>query len=301
MNPFNSMAGTQSEVKTGTNRYTGLAAARLVAVNPNQAELRTLLNNPEMEWNPEYKSVTDDKGTIKFPITFWVQHADDSKNFFTTMTIYMSEALIQSKNGKNKFINKLGQISYYAANAEELMNNEKISWYNKEGIRPLHIGEEALYNLMQKIMRFDPTAEGADWLTAMNEANVTIDRLCKGDVSGLRQFINYANSENEEKQRNCFICLYCVKRKDVTENGETTTKFYQNILAKPEAWFKTTNCEVTPNIKERLRSTIADKKEQGYELTQSLYTIDFQDFKEEDCDNSAPTEAATAAPAQNWV
>jgi len=304
MSAFNNMAGLQSEVKSGTNKYTGLAPAKLMAINPNQAELSKLLGN-DISWEPKYPTIPGTDGQPdKFPLTFWVKHAE--KDHFTTMTIYVANSPITSKNGKHVFVNKVGQASYYAESAQALIDNQNTSWYNKEGLRPMNIGENELYALMQTIVRFNPNEDGADWESAMKQDGITMDRLVKGDVSGLRKFIEYANSETPEKQPNCFICLYCVKRKDVTTPEGTTTKYYQNILGKSESWFRTTNCEVTPSNKAKLRKVIEDRRQQGYELsTNAMYTIDFQDFNEADCENSqAPADnaaPASAAKTQAWV
>lgn len=298
-NPFNDLAGAQSKSNVNT-RYTGLAPVIPICVNPTFDRLCEVLEienkenaaglakmcNYDIRTNPNTQR--DER-----PVVVWVYSPQASS--YVPITFNISNGLVTSKNGdKFRYINKRGQISYFATSADEIANNPKVtSWFSTEGLREIVWGEAELYTWIQKLIRYDASVKGANFLNTLEQAGVTADNLYNGDVSGVQQLIDYATAN-----ANSIIMLHVIKEKE-TDNGP---RYYQELLLNTDVMFRNGDKGVVPSMHDKVYSIIKDKEQQGYNLTTRLFTIEFQEFSKNDCYGQDSVPQDTASPASTgWV
>lgn len=268
--------------------FTGLGAVKVLCVNPQKDQLEELLSR-KVNYDPDYsirKSTLT--GEDVRPLEFWVRNIKTGS--VIRMNFDISTKLIESKTGKNIFINSIGQQSYFADNADVIINNEKLdSWYGKEGLRPLMVGEDKLFDFLQKLSCYSPKADGANWSEFTKTNGLTVEQLYEGNFKPLNDFIDYVN----KMDINSIIVLHVVKEK--LREDEETPRYYQEILTNPKTWFITRDGEVKDYMKESVKELAEEKEQQGYSLTSKYFSYDFMEFNDE---NKVKMANYTEAPAK---
>ena len=151
----------------GIPLYTGIAAMRVIAVNPTVGELASLGINLKSE--PVYTGITFGEQT-KNKLCFWLHN--DEKNFNTRMEILVEDKHRKaSSTGKHQVTNKYGQVTW-AENPESTPD-----WFKNEGVRRMYPGEEVLINFVKA------------WANIPNDGECsfdTIDDMMKGNVTEMK-------------------------------------------------------------------------------------------------------------------
>lgn len=279
--------GAQKERSGGGNtikNYVGLGAVQLIAVNPNQAELENILGK-KLEQAPDYSVRENPDGSKARPVSLWFKNSEDK---LISERIYIGNKHITTKNGdKFKFINSVGQISYYATSAEDIANNPKVSkWYKTTGMRKLYEGEDILYTILQNLSRYDARVEGANWMEVMNSIGLTAEKIYDNQTDGLKQFVKYCQDNN-----NMLIVLHSVARREVDGN----VRFNQRLVLREETMFRTTDGTVLEWMVNRLRDFNSQQLAAGYSITNqdfkvsSLQEYNPREFEVQDADMPSGT------------
>jgi len=271
MNMSNDMFGG-SQKQIGFTKYTGLAPFKVVMVNPTEDEWKAYTDrDAPYEFNYDFSENPNTERQER-PVIFWVEYEGN----VYPLRINIAEDIVTTKDeDKFKFINRLGQVSYFAANADELIQNENISkWFNKENLRKVRIGEEAIHMFLQRLICYSSADTNANWMSDIeNNAGFTFESLLKGDLTGIRNILNYANSKE-----NRIGLLFCVKHQ------EEKDAYWQEICSNPETFsFISIDSGTLPETAyTRLEKLDQKYQEQGRKLTNRLYTVRLQKFNPND-------------------
>ena len=126
------------ERKGGFSLYTGVVKMNVVGINPTRKQLASLLGIEEaqIKKEPSYD------GRLEFRVEIPMNETNPIK---TKVTFFISnDPVTGSRSGKQKFINKHGEVAWHFS-VDELKNDSKYDWYQKEGLRACREGEEELY------------------------------------------------------------------------------------------------------------------------------------------------------------
>lgn len=243
-------------------KFVGLGPVTLVAANPTKEELETLLGTT-LERSPDYSPKANDKGVNVKPIIMWFRLENGS---LVSAYFNIANSPVASNDGtKFKFINSVGQVSYYAPTAEDIKNNPKVAkWYKGEGMRKINIGEEELYDLLQGFTRYNASAEGANWMEVMNSLGITAEGLMSS-VKGLNEFIEYINTNG-----NRLVMSHVV---NVSEDDEGRRRERQQLLTDKNTYFRTEDGTVNDYMVSRLAKYSSEKIAEGYAMTTKEYFI----------------------------
>jgi hypothetical protein len=150
---------------SGIKLYSGLGNFKVIAVNPTMAELHDL--GIMVKQDPNYYA--DLNGTEYFKLTFWVKNDDLTTRF----DILMNGSERVSQNGKNQWINSVGQATWSDGEPE-------YDWFKKEGLRKALTGEETLVNFTKA------------WANVANGDEVSYDsiaKIVKGDITEVKALV----------------------------------------------------------------------------------------------------------------
>lgn len=134
------LKGTERESKN-YEKYVGLFTGKVVAVNPNKAELEKLLNTT-LENEITYKDVNEENGAKKIILSFWIKANNPEINNLFNVKIFLENTIRVSSTGKTQYINTIGQTSF----SDDI---DTIPDFIKERkLRKALIGEETLYKFL---------------------------------------------------------------------------------------------------------------------------------------------------------
>jgi hypothetical protein len=262
MSEINLMGGQAAASTGGNKNYVGLGAVKMVAFQPNRKELEALLGK-DLERDPDYSIKDNPDGSKNRPLSFWFENSEGK---LISERIYVSNQPITTKNkDKFKFINEVGQVSYFAATSEEIANNPKVNkWYKPNGMRKLMEGEDTLYSLLQQFVRYDSRAEGANWLQTMNNIGLTAENLYNGNYDGMKKFLAYIQQNDNQ----CVI-LHAVRRRETDEG----VRYNQQLILREETMFRTTDGQVMEWMIGKLKDFRSGQIAAGYDITKSDYLV----------------------------
>jgi len=265
---------------------TGLAAFKVVAINPSKDEISTLLGR-EWPFDVDY-SVTELNGVRVRPVQIWV-HSEEA-DVTEPLRFYVGTNEKVAQSGSKRFINAKGQFRY-AKDASEL----DPAW---GVVRPALEGEFELYSFIQRLIRYKPSSSEASFLKDAQENRITVTDLFNGDFSGMRALKNYFD------EHKCSIGLLLAARPKQKQDDEGNVKTYyrQTIISKPDAFFTLFRPEITDYQVNKLKEIYNESVDRGYPLTNDLFTFTLQEFRQEDCVNNAPAEntASAASAGTDW-
>lgn len=277
-----------SQAKTVYTPFTGLAAFSINAVNPSKATIEELIGR---QWpiDVNYDLRQDLNQQQVRPIEFWVYCKET--NIHERITFQIGKDDVVSQSGNLQFINAKG-VSRYAKTIEEA--NQK---YPKLApfVRPLKVGEDALYTFMQRAMGYKPSADDAKFLTDCEMGGITPETLYNNDLQGLKNFIDYVNSKSRR-----IGLVFGVKQKDkVLDNGAKVTQDRQVILNNPDFFFTLAASSITDYNLGKLQEVIDEKKNNNVSLGTALFTVALQPFNKAECVNVIP-DNPTASTNISW-
>jgi hypothetical protein len=216
--------GREATEENVVKKYVGVAAVKMLAINPNKAKLGEILNTDKIEDDPEYVGKTtvknyknEDTEVPQVRLTFWVQTdpgmetnggIDTKLNF----AIFLAKGYRYSfKDGVTKVqvIDKYGRTAW--ATSEDVKagkipqyvskkTGEKFNASISEGYRPMYIGEEELIGLIKAYLglpeptEWDDTNKQYIMRKDPSDAECLLDKIedyFKGDITELNDIISY--------------------------------------------------------------------------------------------------------------
>lgn len=211
-----SVKGEKKQESLEFSKSVGLAAFKVVAINPTRQQLNKLLNKEAKEDEEELEYLgQDNEGIKKVKLTIWLEEERTGKYFSHTLSLI--DKIMTSKKGKIQYINSVLDTAYVddTDNLQSFfthfLNKEKKPIGEKEYRKAL-IGEESLGLFMKA------------WLGKLNFNHTTtavdIDpkKLIKGNFKEMQSLIE------DEDFTTKFVGLLGVKTDDNDD-----TKQYQVI------------------------------------------------------------------------
>lgn len=182
---------TESTVKD-FKYYTGVIPYKVVAVNPNLAELKEL-GIEYMQKEPEYVTSQDfGNGVVKNSIIdFWVKSVPNVD--FPDMEILNNirfrinhEPWKGSNTGKVKYINNYGRVSGWCVEGADLSDDK---YYLDVESRPIHRGEEELHKFIFAWLNMTYNTKDKEY----DECRLDVNKIIAGDFSEIKEIV--ANSQ----------------------------------------------------------------------------------------------------------
>lgn len=183
-----------SEIK----RYTGYASVKVLAVNPNKAWIKEHTGR-ELTEEPSYVS-TNDQGKKTLRLDFYVQTDATMTNgleIIHPLTFFLSETVQSTKdNTKVRVIDNYGEVAWVTK--EEYQQGIAPTTSRVQGkYKVCHQDEEKLMSFLKAWLNVsDSTTWDANqriWKPVEHmdecECAINFDKLVKGDVSELRQYV----------------------------------------------------------------------------------------------------------------
>jgi hypothetical protein len=178
------MAVEGSEVKEGAGKkFVGLENFRILAINPNLAQLKAFGFNYDKE--PEYTGKNSD-GEEQIRVDFVLNNAPEEgeTEIKGIASYYIVNGHKKSTTGKWQVCNELGQYAWL----EDLgVAPSNMTWFNMEGVRKAFKGEE----LMMKMIR--------NYCNVMSGGRCSLDNptaLLSGNVTEISEYIeHYPNNK----------------------------------------------------------------------------------------------------------
>lgn len=184
--------------------YKGVAAFKVLAVNPNKAELKGITGR-DLDEEPEYKTKTEE-GKDQLRLTFYIQTVPEAKvNSGIKLTLPLSFTLVKdyrkSQSDKVQIIDKYGRTAWVT---KDEYKDHKIPVYSNgpanisADYRAAFQGEELLVNFLIKWLNIPNVMDYKDgkWVMKSNpedsEVSLDMDALFKGDLSEIKSLIDLA-------------------------------------------------------------------------------------------------------------
>jgi len=259
--------------------FTGLTAFKVLAVNPSKEQIETFLNR-EYKLNVDY-SIVNLNGRNFRPIEIWLQDVG-SEIAPTPMRFLVSNEDDISPSGTIRFVNEKGVFTL--SKTADLKSNEKLGWFTKHDYRIAKIGENELFTFMQKLMRYNSYNDDARFLSDTVTNNITIEALYNNDLTGLRKFFEWCSGND-----NSIVLIAAVRSTSKMVNDETKVYYNQTIVNNPNAFFMTSNKEVSAKSVQAVNEMLS----KGDKISKYLFTVLFQPFELNECVNAVPQTTAT--------
>lgn len=175
---MSAIGGKVREQGSNENNYekkVGIFEANVVAINPTAEEYSSILGreiSPDSKAT-EYLGETKD-GNTYLRIDVWLQEVKNQDNF--KVSFFLEDKQRQNRDGtKNQYINSVGTTSW----ADDESN--LYDWFTKDrDFRVAYVGEEDLYNFMQKWL------SKLDYRDVETELQLDWKKLMRGDVRDLK-------------------------------------------------------------------------------------------------------------------
>jgi hypothetical protein len=277
---FNNIKEQLNQTPQEVKLYTGLTPMKVLAINPTEDKLREIIGEGATKFDTEYPLKEYD-GVNTRPINLWVQDLREKAKPML-VSFNLSEQTVEFESGYYKIINdhNMSTISTF----ERIKENPKMSWYSQTGMRKEMRGETLLYTIIQRLIGFNTNGE-KNFMEALAEEKLDFATVYGGNFSGLRNLVEFA------KANKFALILPLVVR-------EHEGNYYQNVLLNQDLIFRGT--EVTASTVRRFKSLYENSVARGYPLTQHFFTYEFQEFKEEECVNSAPQNDSSDDEIIGW-
>lgn len=268
---FTDYATTSSERKL----YTGLAAFKVLAINPTEKELGEILT-PEIaaKFDTQY-GVSDNSllGIKTRPIVIWVQDSQE-KLSPQLVSIEISKEPDVAQTGSMKFVNSKNNDTY-SKDEKTLKDNPRMTWFTEHTFWPARIGEVEYYKFIDTLFRFNHTKDKT-FFDFLKETNIDFETVLKGDFKGLKELVAFCKEEGK------FIGGVAAVR----EKGDGMV---QDVVINSDIMFRTSG-QVLSGNNARFLKLLAQKEEEGYlprGLKNREYSVEFQEY------TGAPAEVKT--------
>lgn len=270
--------------------YTGLAAFKILAVNPTKDQIEELTGRP-YPFDITYELRQDSDQQLVRPIEFWVSSEIGDTKIVDKVSFQIGNTLVKSQTGNSQFVNAKG-VSRYALDIDSAnMKYEKMAPF----IRAMYVGEDSLYSFMQRALGYKPSEVDAKFLADSEAAGITPESLYAGEVTGLRNFIDFVNSKN----RKVGLVLGVRQKEKLLENGNKIIQNRQIILNNSDFFFTLATGHIEEYNLGKTQEVIDQKQKAGISLGTALFTVKFQEFEKETCVNNAP-ENPSAPTGVTW-
>lgn len=275
---------------SGYKPYTGLAAFKVLAVNPTKSQIEDITGR-EYPIEVNYDVRQDLNGNDVKPVEFWVETNIGDTFIRDRVTFQISRTEVLSQAGNKQFINKQGQSRYGKTIEEANANYEKLAPF----VRPMTIGEDSLYAFMQRCMGYKPSEPDANFLEECEKAGITVDKIYAGDLSGLNNFIKFINDSN----RKVGLVLAVKQKEKALEDGTKVTQNRQVILNNSDYFFTLPSGKITDYNIKRFQEVVEEKEKNNISLGSALFTFELKEFSKNDCVNS-PSENPAVSTDIKW-
>ena len=165
---------SNEEVVAVPKFYTGIGNFRVLAVNPTKEQYSKF--GIELQKEPEYRDL-EMNGEKKNKIVFLVHNG--KAKITTRVELIVSPTIRTNADGnKTQFINKYGNTAW-GVTLDDIIENEKMAWFETESAREAYDGEEALINFLKA------------WANVSPEGKVSLDnpdKVFNGDVSEIKAY-----------------------------------------------------------------------------------------------------------------
>ena len=273
-------------------RFIGVAPVRILAVNPNKAEMEKLFGREFEE--PQYTSTVegkDGKDVQSIRLNFVIQPDSNrtSVDSLFNMSLFLrKEYIYNSEKTKVKVIDKYGRtawVTFEQLKAHEIPMNSNGPAKIDSNYRPVYRGEEELIDFIKCYLGI-PNVEKYDKRTGMWVLNsnlseceaqfANIDAFFSGNVQELKETIAY-------RPNNFVKVLFGVRESE----GKTYQTFYTGRFAKNNAG--------TNAIAEELQKTQANGG-----LSTSIFEVcDLKEYKPQATDFSTYNSSSAGIPTQD--
>ena len=285
---------TESTDVAGFKRFIGVGSFKILAVNPNKAQLESIYGRT-LDNEPEYLGETDvtiDGKTMRrkqIRIDFIIQTNPEKNNgieLIDKVSFFLVDAPTMARTGKVQVLNRYGESTYATpAFVEQGTVDSQMSWFNTEGLKKAYSGEVELISFIKSWLGIPIRSWRADGQTHeienKDDAVATLENVAKyfkGDITELKSLVK-AMPEQMVK------ILMGVK---TTDEG----RMYQNTFNRMFLKYRNTNYS-------RLASEVADAQANGAYPTTVFevcplkeYDVQATDFKATGGSTSAPTTVA---------
>lgn len=166
--------------------YTGVIPYKVVAVNPNLAELNELgINYLKEEPNYVHKAEYDGVEVINTNVEFWVKSIPNEEHpdmdILVPVRFRINHKEWVGQSGKKQFINKYGRTTW----GMDIPALDSNAYYLNEGSRPAHRGEEDLHKFLFAWLNmvYDTVKKEYD------ECLVDVNQVVAGTVTELKAIV----------------------------------------------------------------------------------------------------------------
>ena len=181
-------------------KYIGVASVHVLAINPNNAKLRSYgWQIPEGAEEPKYVT-HDNEGRKSARVRLLVQIQDlDEKPVISLDFWVRPDVMFNKDNTKCKIIDSFGRTAY--GTKTEVQSHQIPQYSNgpaniSSDYKPCHVGEEELVAFLMKYLNVTPLQifdrAKKTWIPTKSPGRLTFDNwkaLCDGDVSEVAQMI----------------------------------------------------------------------------------------------------------------
>lgn len=267
--------GSSNQQQTARrNNYTGLNVFKVLGFNPTKEQIEEWTGQP-WKLNVDY-TIQTINGVKLRPIEVWVTSLDGYiKAESLRFLIGLDDAVNQ--NGTCRYVNSIGD---FCQSKVDPATNPKMAWFTAHPYRVAKQGEYELFSFMKALMMYDSRGQNANFLKDSENLGITAEKLFDGELDGLKRFFQWT-TENDNK-----ITLLAAVRinEKVAEDGSVREYERQTVVNNPEYFFKASSSEVDKYAAKKIYSNI----EKGRRITNSLFTVDFQEYVREQCLNNIP-------------
>ncbi len=181
-------------------KYIGVASISVLAINPNNAKLRSygwLI--PDGADEPKYQ-VVDSEGRKSFRLRLLVQVNDFDEKPVIALDYWLRPDVVFNKDQtKCKIIDSYGRTAY--GTKTEVQTHQIPQYSNgpaniSSDYKPCHVGEEEIVTFLMKFLNVTPLRVfdrlKKDWVPTKDPGHVTIDNwkaLCDGNISEIASAI----------------------------------------------------------------------------------------------------------------
>lgn len=262
----------------GTYLKTGLSSFEFLGVNPTADQIKEWTGRENVN-EPNYDLAKDYNEKDVRPINLWLRNED---GVVTSHRINIGSDDAIAGSGNYKVCTSTGAVVW--AKSGNVLKPEFADH------KALKIGEADLIAFISKLINFD-TKSGENLYQQMTELKVDANSLFNGSYTGL-------NNVAKQYTKNRISMVLIVREKDALDDtGNNITKRYQGIASSSETWF---HGEVSEWAKNNLLTryekslVVGAGQTKAYPLIKELFTIEYQDFKKEDCYNAEPENPVVA-------
>ncbi len=196
----------------------GFFQAKVIAISPTLEvinKFQDISNMKEPDYNKDYQD-KEGKSYKQARVVFYFL-AHEGSIFQKGFSII--DKVRVSKEGKVQFINNIGNTTW-AADVEAL-KDPKFAWFTKRPFREALMGEEKLFNFLQKWLSLD-------WKDPNTELTVDTSRLFNGKFDELQSLLD-EDSTFKDATIVDYATIHTTIPAPTDENPEPDPKHYQNV------------------------------------------------------------------------